>query len=103
MAIIQFINQASVKPDQGISSSRLRPPPQVLGLGLPVAVLGNKVDRPDTLTPTELALALGLRWESHSPRSQIRPEDPRTGLWMVSVLRGRGLQEPFLWLASTLK
>jgi len=51
----------------------------VLGLGLPVAVLGNKVDRPDTLTPTELALALGLRWEVPQPEVSHQAGGPPDG------------------------
>jgi len=58
--------------------------------GIPVAVLGNKVDRMEALGKWELSAALGLT-ENHLLR-----------VWSVSVLRGAGLEEPFKWLASFL-
>jgi len=58
--------------------------------GLPVAVLGNKVDRREALGKTELLTALGLT-ENHLLR-----------VWSVSVLKRQHLQEPFAWLASFL-
>ncbi|KAI1101769.1 ADP-ribosylation factor family protein [Jackrogersella minutella] len=60
--------------------------------GVAVLILGNKTDHPNGISCTELKIELGLEWIRHRP----------IGLFMCSVVEGKGYGQGFQWLTQFL-
>ena len=61
---------------------------------IPVAILGNKIDRRDALGETDLMAALGI-YKYLSTKNTVK-------LFLVSVVKRQGIKEAVQWLATFL-
>ena len=67
----------------------------------PIAVLGNKIDRPDAVSEEELRYYFDLQsttGKGKIPRSELRTRPLE--LFMCSILKRQGYGEAFHWLAQ---
>ena len=67
----------------------------------PIAVLGNKIDRPDAVSEEELRYYFDLQsttGKGKTPRSELRTRPLE--LFMCSILKRQGYGEAFHWLAQ---
>ena len=61
---------------------------------IPVAILGNKIDRRDALGETDLTALLGI-YEFLSSRKTVK-------VFLVSIVKRQGIKEAVRWLDSFL-